>query len=217
MLNKVKSAVAPSGGEGGSKIWLIVTICLVLILAGVGTFSYFYYKNRSTKITPTSSPTVTLKVSPSSTQSPTKSPVASPSPTGTTTVKIFMIAMDDNGASGKLIGCGDSAVAVEREVPATQTVLKAAMEQLISIKDASYGSSGLSNPLSQSSLNFVSASIDNSKATVKFTGNLVLPGECGDARIQAQFEETALQFPTVQNVDILINGTNLHDLISQEG
>ena len=128
-----------------------------------------------------------------------------------------MIALDDNGASGKLIGCGDSAVAVEREVPETQAVLQAAMEQLISIKDPTYGESGLSNPLYQSSLNLESASIDNGKATVKFTGSLSLPGECGDARIQAQFEETALQFSTVTSVDILINGTNLRDLISQEG
>jgi hypothetical protein len=91
------------------------------------------------------------------------------------------------------------------------------MEQLISIKDSTYGQSGLVNPLSQSSLNFVSAAIDNGKATVKFTGNLVLPGECGDARIKAQFEETALQFSTVQSVDILINDQNLRDLTSQQG
>ena len=225
MLNKVhaerqasQSAIASSGGGGGSRIWLIVTICLVIILAGLGTFSYFYYKNKSAKTTPTPSPTITLKASPSSTQSPTTSPIASPSPTDTTKVKIFMIALGDNGASGKLIGCGDSAVAVEREVPATQAVLKAAIEQLISVKDATYGESGLTNPLSQSSLNFVSATIDdNGKATVRFSGNLSLPGECGDARIQAQFEETALQFSTVQSVDIFINNTNLKDLISQEG
>lgn len=217
MLNKVKSAVASSGGRGGSRIWLIVTICLVLILAGVGTFYYLFYKNKSTKTTPTPSPTITLKASPSSTQSPTKSPAISPSPTGTTKIKVFMIAENDNGASGKLIGCGDSAVAVEREVPETQAVLKTAMEQLVSIKDKNYGESGLYNPLYASSLNLESAVIDNGKATVKFSGTLNLVGTCEDARLQAQLRETALQFPTVQSVDILINDTNLRDLISQEG
>ncbi len=190
--------------------WIIILIVLALI-AGVFGYLFFTKPSRPTpSASPSNQPSSTLTNTPSATTS-------TATPIGTTKIKIFMIAVDDNGASGKLIGCGDSAVAVEREVPQTQAVLKAAMEQLISVKDSTYGGSGLTNPLSQSSLNFVSATIDNGKATVKFTGNLSLPGECGDARIQAQFEQTALQFPNVESVDIFINDQNLRDLISQEG
>lgn len=195
--------------------WIILIVAIILVAV---VLVYFYFKNKSPKPTPTTSVSLNLSPSPAASASLAASPTPSASQSqGVTKVKIFMIAVGDNGASGKLIGCGDSAVAIEREVPQTQAVLKAAMEQLISIKDPTYGESGLTNPLYQSSLNFVSAAIDNGKATVKFTGNLVLPGECGDARVQAQFEETTLQFPNVQSVDIFINDKNLRDLMSQTG
>ncbi|MEK7142776.1 MAG: GerMN domain-containing protein, partial [Patescibacteria group bacterium] len=174
--------------------------------------------NKKTNTSPTPSPTF---ASPGITKSPTQSPspttAISPTATPTTTVKIFLIAKDDNGASGKLVGCGDSAVAVEREVPETKAVLRAAIEQLISIKDKSYGESGLYNALADSSLNFQSAEITDGKATIKLTGPLNLVGTCEDARIQAQLKETALQFSTVQSAEIFINDKNLDDILSQAG
>src|SRR5574342_779666 len=75
---------------------------------------------------------------------------ASPASTGTTRVKIFLIAIDDNGKSGKKIGCGDSVVAVERNLAATQAPLAAALTELFSIYDRTYGQSGLYNSLYQS-------------------------------------------------------------------
>ena len=191
--------------------WIIVIIILVFALTGI--FVYFYFKNKQIKTSTSASPTAQVS---SPTRFPSPVPSQSPSP-ATTKVKIFMIAPDDNGVLGKKIGCGDSAVAVTREVPETQAVLKAAMEQLISIKDKNYGETGLYNALYNSSLNLESASIENGRATVKFSGTLNLVGTCEDARIEAQFQETALQFSTVQSADIFINDQNLHDLISQEG
>lgn len=185
-------------------IYWILLIVVALILLGLGIY-YFYFQKKSTLVPTSPSPSISTTVSPSS------------STTATTQVKIFMIAMNDNGASGIKIGCGDSAVAVTREAPQTQAVLRAAMEQLVSIKDKYYGESGLYNPLYQSNLTLQSAVINNGKATVKFTGTLTLVGTCEDARIEAQFMQTALQFNSVSNAEIFINGKNLKDLISQKG
>ncbi len=187
------------------KIYWILIIIAALIILGLGIY-YFYFRNQTA---PASSP------SPLPSSSPIATPTAATS--ATTQVKIFMIAMDDNGASGPKIGCGDSAVAVIREVPQTQSVLKAAMEQLVSIKDKYYGQSGLYNPLYQSNLKLESVAINNGKATIKFTGTLTLVGECEDPRIEAQFMQTALQFSTVSSADIFINDKNLKDLLSLTG
>lgn len=195
--------------------WILIIIFVLLAAAGTIGFSYFI-ETRQIWLNRTPSPTLT---SPSITKSPSQSPSPAASPTATpmTTVKIFLIAQDDNGKTGKLVGCGDSAVAVEREVPETKAVLKAAMEQLISIKDKTYGSAGLYNALASSSLNFESAEITDDKAIVKLSGVLNLVGTCEDARIEAQLKETALQFSTVQSAEIFINDINLDEIIGQEG
>lgn len=185
-----------------------------MIIAIIVGLSLWLLNSKSTK-NPVGTPSViiTPTISPSSLQGSLTSP--NPSNSETVKIKVFMIAADDNGQSGKLIGCGDSVVGVIREIPYTQAVLKAAMEQLVSIKDKNYGESGLYNPLYQSSLNLVSATIDSGgKATIKFTGTLQLSGTCEDPRIKAQLEETALQFSTVKSADIWINDKTLNEIMS---
>lgn len=193
--------------------WLIISlVILVLILIGLATFYFFFLKNKSNP-EPITSPSPEISISPKS------SPAISPSDTNktTTNVKIFLIAQNDNGKSGNLIGCGDSVVGVTKEIPATQTVLQAAFEELLKIKDKNYGESGLYNALAPSSLTFASATITDGIATVKLNGELVLSGTCEDPRIVAQLEETAKQFPTVDKVIILINGKDLKDLTDLRG
>lgn len=186
------------------------------------------------------SPTETLISSASPTEVPaplvTNAPIATtdsvPSPDMTATtdvqvlpaapskqmVKIFVIAVDDKGQSGIPVGCGDSAVPVIVEIPPTQGVLKAALEALLSVKDQYYGQSGLYNALYQSNLQVENVSIDNSgKASVYLTGNLIMGGECDTPRVQAQFEQTILQFPTIKTVSIFINGKPLADVLSLKG
>src|SRR5262245_36805996 len=72
--------------------------------------------------------------------------------TASTTVKVFMLALEDNGKSGKKIGCNDSVIGVERAVPRTPAPLGAAIRELLSIRDRIYGQSGLYNALSLSNL-----------------------------------------------------------------
>jgi len=129
-------------------------------------------------------------------------------------VQIYLIAIDDNGQSGSMIGCGDSAIPAQVEIAATQGVLKAAMQALFAIKDQYYGQSGLYNALYQSDLQVQSVTISNGKATVNLTGSMQMGGECDAPRVQAQLEKTVLQFPTVTSADIYINGKTLADALS---
>jgi hypothetical protein len=137
----------------------------------------------------------------------------SPTPTRNV-VKIFLIALNDNGKSGALIGCGDSAVPVQVAITPTAGVLKAAMVALLSIKNQNYGQSGLYNALYQSALQVESVSIAGGKASVSLSGTLKMGGECDNPRIQAQLEQTILQFPTVTESAIFINGKPLAEALS---
>jgi hypothetical protein len=147
---------------------------------------------------------------PVSTLVPTDVPV-------THTVQIFLIAVGDNGQSGSLVGCGDSAVSVQVQTPPTSQVLQAALEALLSIKDQFYGQSGLYNALYQSDLKVDSINIVAGRASVYLTGTLLMGGECDTPRVQAQLEQTVLQFPTVTEADIYINGKPLADVLSLKG
>jgi len=133
------------------------------------------------------------------------------------TAQIFLIAIDDNGQGGLPVGCGDSVIPVLVEIPATQGVLKAALESLLSVKTQYYGESGLYNALYQSDLQVENVSIADGFATVNLTGRLLMGGECDNPRIQAQLEQTVLQFPTVTKAEIFINGKTLADALSLKG
>lgn len=129
-------------------------------------------------------------------------------------VKIFLIAINDNGKSGKKIGCGDSVVAVDRVISPTNAPLRAAFNELLSLHDQFYGQSGLYNALYQSHLTLGAATIVNRRATLQFSGTYQLGGECDNPRFEAQIKETALQFSTVSQVSAFINGKSLESIIS---
>ena len=143
-----------------------------------------------------------------------------PSPTVTAAqqvVQIFLIALDDQGVSGKLVGCGDSAVPVVVNIPPTQGVLREALAHLLSLKDQFYGQSGLYNALYQSNLSLEDVRIENGQAIIQLSGQLRLGGVCDNPRVEAQLVETALQFATVKNVVISVNGRPLKEVLSEAG
>ncbi len=141
-------------------------------------------------------------------------PPATDTPAGPQMVKIYLIAVGDNGVSGDLVGCGDSAVPVQVEITPTQGVLKAALLSLLSLKSREYGESGLYNVFYQSSLQLDSVKIENGTAIIHLSGSLLLGGECDNPRVEAQLTKTALQFSTVQQVTIFINNKPLKDVLS---
>lgn len=134
--------------------------------------------------------------------------------TGMSLVKVALIALEDNGATGKKIGCDDSVVLVTQQVQQTQAPLRSALLQLLSIKDATYGESGLYTSLATADLELADVRIEDKKATIELEGELSLGGVCDAPRVEAQLEETALQFDTVSSVEILLNGEPLEEALS---
>lgn len=133
------------------------------------------------------------------------------------TVNIYLVALDDGGASGKEIGCNDSLVPVEQTITAVQTPLQAALQELLSLKEQYYGESGLYNALYQSNLQIQEVTITDSTAVIRLTGTMQLGGVCDAPRIENQLKETALQFETVERVSIFINGEPLEAVLSERG
>jgi LysM repeat protein len=131
-------------------------------------------------------------------------------PSGFTITRIHLISLNDGGP----LGCGDTVVPVTQEIAATRAVLRATLERLLSIKSQYYGESGLYNALYQSQLTLDDVRIDNRIATIRLSGQIVLGGVCDTPRVQAQLEQAALQFSTVDQVQIFINGVRLQDALN---
>ncbi len=116
---------------------------------------------------------------------PIRTPVPTIVPTTTPiplTLQVFLIALEDNGQSGRKIGCDDSVVPVLVVAPHTQDEPQAALEALFSMEEL-YGESGLYNALYQSDLHVESVSVKDGKATVNLPGQLVLGGVCNNPRV----------------------------------
>ncbi len=144
-------------------------------------------------------------------------PVATGETTDANTVKIFLVAINDNGVKGAKIGCGDSLVPVSVPVTPTLGVLRAALTKLLSIKTRFFGGeSDLYNSLYQSNLAIDSLNIQNSVAEIRLSGTISLGGVCDTPRFQAQLVQTALQFSTIKQVNIFINDKPLSEVLSSK-
>ncbi|WP_182345930.1 GerMN domain-containing protein [Tomitella gaofuii] len=153
---------------------------------------------------------------PSGTVSP--GPAAAPTPSSSHTDHtaqhtLTFIAVGDGGATGRPVGCGDSAVPV---TVTTDTIapLGELYRALLAVDEQQYGASGLYNALAMSELTYQGATIADGDATVRLTGDLTIGGECDIPRVRAQLTEPALQFPNVDSVDVYIDGTPLDDVLS---
>lgn len=137
-------------------------------------------------------------------------PAPAQEPGGFTITRIHLISLGDGGP----LGCGDTLVPVIQEIPATRAVLRATLERLLSVKTQYYGESGLYNALYQSQLTLDEVRIDNRVATIRLSGQIVLGGVCDTPRVQAQLEQAALQFSTVDQVQIYVNGNLLQEVLN---
>lgn len=183
----------------------LVLIAVLIVIAGFASFSSLRNSNvpdDGNRPTPVTTAGVSV---------PESSHSAS-----MTTVKLFLVALEDGGKSGKKIGCGDSLVPVTRTIPSTSTPLRGTYQELFSLHDRFYGQSGLYNSLYQSNLQIQNVTIDaNGHAHVSLTGTYTLGGECDNPRFQEQLQAVALQFPSVKAVTVTINGKTLDEIVSQ--
>lgn len=126
-------------------------------------------------------------------------------------VNIFLIALEDGGVNGKEVGCGDSAISIPVQIVPTKGVVKKAIDELILFNPENVDGE-LYNSLYKSGLRLDSVSIQSGVVTVEFNGRYGFTGVCEDARLISQIEETVLQFPSVEKVEIFINGRDLKNL-----
>lgn len=136
------------------------------------------------------------------------------------TLQVGLIALEDNGKSGPLVGCGDSLVFVNQTVTGTLTAeekVQAALEALFAIKDSTYGESGLYNALDEAELTVDSVHLEDSQLDVALSGTLSSGGVCDDPRIVEQIKETAENNAGVDSaltVKVTINGKALEEQLS---
>jgi hypothetical protein len=109
------------------------------------------------------------------------------------------------------IGCGDSTVPYTVSIQSTVAPLTAALNQLFTIGSQPFG---YYNALGSSNLRVQGIDIDDGVATIDLTGTLSLGGVCDAPRVEAQLRQTALQYATIDAVNIYINGQPLANLLS---
>jgi hypothetical protein len=138
-------------------------------------------------------------------EQPAGAPSVPETPGETTSVKVALL--DYSGESGgKQRGC-DRVVMVDRTIAATQAPLTAALVELFDNVPESVGEYSSFMPKTAATLQFDSATVLGGVARIYLTGSLSgLAGVCDDPRAKIQIEETALQFPTVQSVELYLNG-----------
>ncbi|OGY98848.1 MAG: hypothetical protein A2855_01590 [Candidatus Liptonbacteria bacterium RIFCSPHIGHO2_01_FULL_57_28] len=108
--------------------------------------------------------------------------------------------------AGDVSGC-DHVVLQERMVPKSQIPLTAALEELLADKTVWTEDRSLYNYIGQGDLELVSVAIQDGIAKIYLTGAKPrLSGVCDDPRLFIQVAQTARQFPTVQRVELYING-----------
>lgn len=196
---------------------VIIAFLVVIVIIGI------LLLNRtpiSEIIIPSPLPSVTVSATsfpstlPSGGATQKPSSTATPKPPSVSQVKIYLIAINDQGKSGTKIGCGDSVVAASQQIAPTTMPLTAALNNLLNNHSQYYGQSGLYNALYQSTLKVDNASVNDGVATVHLSGTLQLGGECDNPRVEAQLTQTVMQFSTVKTVNIYVNGKTLQEALS---
>ena len=199
--------------------------CLIIIFLVVSTACLPGFNLTIGATQTPQAPTPTIAIMPTSTPQPPDPslptpipPTADPASQGLDRVKIYLVAIGDNGVSGKLIGCGDSLVPVEVPITPTLGVLRAALNELFKLEGQQYyGQSGLYNALYQSDLSIADVAVIGGEARIFLTGTLMLGGVCDTPRVEEQLKALALQFNTVESVSIYINGEPLADVLDLKG
>jgi hypothetical protein len=206
-----------------------IHLCISIVILGLALLACSFGELAIT-------PTPTLTLSPTHTaQSPAPTPAptlpapptdappratqpapeaTSPAPT-VSQVTFYLVALEDNGAGGIQVGCGDSLVALTQPVDPTDQGVKAALERLFSYKTQFIGESGLYTALYQSDLQV--DSVDTGPAgdvTVALSGTVLLGGVCDGPRFQGQIEQTIKQMSGASAVNVTINGKPLRDYVS---
>ena len=154
--------------------------------------------------------------------SPTATPSASatPSPTGSPTpqaepLTVYYVVLGDGGASGEMIGCGDSLVAFRTDPVATDDVLRASMERLLADPQRELGGTPpLYSAIPGGTLSYIGGEVEGSTVTVQLSGAPAPAGECDNPRIETQLKRTAMAATGASDAVVLVDGEPIEDVLS---
>ncbi len=125
---------------------------------------------------------------------------------------VYLVDLEDNGANGPLIGCGDSLDSLNLTETTTMQPIEAAITALVTETAQTVG--GLYNVFYQSNLTVNSATISGSTASIDLSGQLMLAGVCDNPRVEETIKATAMQFAGVTTVNVTLNGDTLANALS---
>jgi hypothetical protein len=126
---------------------------------------------------------------------------------------VYLVALDDDGASGPPVGCKDSLVGVKRYIEYPGNVeanITQTLQSLFAIGEQWYGQSGLYNSLHDSNLSVASVAVNDGHATVALEGTVAIGGVCDEPRIVGQIVLTVLNVPGVTSAAITLSGVQIH-------
>ena len=174
----------------------LISAIVLLLVVFAGLFAYRHLSKTEKAVAPV--------ITSNEVTAPVETPV---------TVDTVKIAVLDTGnvTANPMRGC-DRLVLVDQDITPTATPLTAALEKLFSIESEDVD--GWFNYIDRTNdtLTFDSVSVASGVASVYLSGSATgFAGVCDDPRPRIQIEETALQFDTVDSVQIYLNGA-LDDL-----
>ncbi len=108
---------------------------------------------------------------------------------------------------GGNLGCGAKLFFAPHTVPKTTAVLDETYKLLFDIKPVpEIPADGFRNVVGvYTKLHYDSVALIDGTAKVFLTGNMYGPGHCAEPEFRAQIEQAALQFPSVQKLEVYLN------------
>lgn len=109
---------------------------------------------------------------------------------------------------GGNVGCGAEIFFAPHTVPKTTAVLDATYKLLFNIKSVpEIPADGFRNTVgAYTKLFYDRVVLENGIAKVYLTGDMYGPGHCAEPELKTQMIQAALQYPTVNRVEIFLNG-----------
>jgi LysM repeat protein len=115
------------------------------------------------------------------------------------------------------LGCNDELVWVQRQVAANGVPLEAALRETLALDPDVLDEKGLYNALLGTELEIEQVSVVDGTAEMRLRGSIGVGGVCELPRLEAQLTEVALQFDTVTEVNIWIDGRPLSEVLDLRG
>lgn len=140
-------------------------------------------------------------------------------------VEIALVKMEDNGATGEKIGCGDSIVLVEKEIEKSSlessTKMELALKELFAygatkVEDEYYNGLQHSSDLKVEKV-LTGEAAGKKTIAVYLGGQLISAGTCDDPRIMEQISSTVEANSKADEYLIYINGELLKDYFDMSG